>query len=50
MMRGGVIYTKVHSFVEKERRLLQYVRNRNAVNPDLAEMDFSLYENDVPED
>ena len=35
---------KTHSFIEKESRLLQYVQNRNIVDIDKAEMDFSLYE------
>lgn len=38
-----------HSFIEKEIRLLQYVKNRNMINLDNAEMDFSIYENDVTE-
>ena len=40
---------KTHSFVEKESKLLQYVRNRSLVNADKAEMDFSIYEMDVVE-
>ena len=40
---------KTHSFVEKESKLLQYVRNRSLVNVDKAEMDFSIYEMDVVE-
>ena len=40
---------RTHSFIEKESRLLQYVRNRALVNLDKAEMDFSLYEMDVLE-
>ena len=31
---------KTHSFVEKESKLLQYVRNSSLVNVDKAEMDF----------
>ncbi len=38
---------KTHSFIEKEVRLLQYVRDRTLVDPDKAEMNFSVYENDV---
>ena len=38
-----------HSFIEKEIRLLQYVRNRNLVDIEKAEMDFSIYEQDVTE-
>ena len=38
-----------HSFIAKESRLLQYVQNRSLVNPDLAEMDFSVYEQDIQE-
>ncbi len=38
-----------HSFVEKERRLLQYVRNRDSVDVNKAQMDFSLYEQDTLE-
>ena len=38
---------KTHSFVERERKLLQYVKNRDAVDLDRVEMDFSLYEKDV---
>ena len=40
---------KTHSFIERESRLLQYVQNRDIVDADKAEMDFSLYENDVIE-
>lgn len=40
---------KTHSFIEKESKLLQYVQNRDIVNLDKAEMDFSLYEKDVLE-
>lgn len=40
---------KTHSFIAKESKLLSYVKNRDAVNIDLAEMDFDLYEMDVYE-
>ena len=40
---------KTHSFIEKEPRLLQYVRNRNLVSIEKAVMDFSIYEQDVIE-
>ena len=40
---------KTHSFIEKESKLLQYVRNRSLVDVDKAEMDFSVYEMDVVE-
>ena len=38
-----------HSFVKKEVNLLAYVQDRNVLNPDLIEPDFSLYENDIIE-
>ena len=40
---------KTHSFIEKESKLLKYVHNRNLVDVDKAEMDFSVYEMDVLE-
>lgn len=40
---------KTHSFVEREAKLLQYVRNRSLVDVDKAEMDFSVYEKDLIE-
>lgn len=40
---------KTHSFIEKECKLLQYVRNRSLVDIDKAEMDFSIYEKDIVE-
>lgn len=40
---------RTHSFVEKETRLLQYVKNRALVDPDKASMDFSIYEMDLSE-
>lgn len=40
---------KTHSFIEKEIKLLSYVKDRHAVNLDLAEMDFSIYEKDIYE-
>ena len=38
-----------HSFVQKECRLLQYVQNRELVDLDKADMDFSIYERDTVE-
>ena len=40
---------RTHSYIEKEIKLLQYVRNRSLVDIDKAEMDFSIYEKDVLE-
>jgi len=40
---------KTHSFIEKECKLLQYVRNRSLVDIDKAKMDFSIYEQDIVE-
>lgn len=40
---------KTHSFIEKESKLLQYVRNRSLVDLDKAEMDFTIYEKDILE-
>ncbi len=40
---------RTHSFIEKESKLLQYVKNRKLVNLDRAQMDFSLYEQDLLE-
>ena len=40
---------KTHSFIEKECKLLQYVKNRSLVDIDKAKMDFSIYENDIVE-
>lgn len=40
---------KTHSFIERETKLLQYVRNRSLVDIDKAEMDFSIYEKDMVE-
>lgn len=40
---------RIHSFIEKENRLLQYVKNRRLVDIDKAEMDFSIYEKDMME-
>lgn len=40
---------RTHSFIERESKLLQYVRNRSLVDVDKAEMDFSIYELDVVE-
>ena len=38
-----------HSFVEKEVKLLQYVRNRALVDIEKAKMNFDIYEKDVVE-
>ena len=40
---------ETHSFIKKEAKLLSYVKNRNAVNLDKCEMDFSIYEKDILE-
>ena len=40
---------KTHSFIEKECKLLQYVKNRSLVDINKAKMDFSIYENDIVE-
>ena len=40
---------RTHSFIEKESRLLQYVRDRSLVDIDKTEMDFSVFEQDVLE-
>ena len=40
---------KTHSFVEREAKLLQYVRNRFLVDVEKAEMSFEIYEKDVVE-
>ena len=40
---------KTHSFIEKECKLLQYVRNRSLVDINKAQMDFSIYEKDTVE-
>lgn len=36
-----------HSFIKKEIELLKYVTDRHAIDPDLTDMDFSLYEKDT---
>lgn len=38
-----------HSFVEKEVRLLQYVKDRSLVDVEKAQMGFDIYEKDVAE-
>ena len=38
-----------HSFIEREIKLLSYVKDRNRVDIDKAEMDFSIYEKDLLE-
>lgn len=40
---------KTHSFIEKERSLLKYVKERSLVAIDKADMDFSIYEKDITE-
>lgn len=40
---------RTHSFIEKEIRLLQYVRDRSLVSADKTDVDFSIYEMDVTE-
>lgn len=40
---------KTHSFVEREAKLLQYVKNRSIVDICKTDMDFSIYEKDVVE-
>ena len=40
---------KTHSFIEKECKLLQYVRDRHLVDVDKAETNFSIYEKDIVE-
>lgn len=40
---------KTHSFVSKEKKLLSYVSDRTLVDTEKAEMDFSIYENDLYE-
>ena len=40
---------KTHSFVEKECKLLSYVKNRNAVDLNKALMSFDIYTNDLYE-
>lgn len=40
---------ETHSFIKSERKLLQYVRDRERVDLDRASMDFSIYEQDVME-
>ncbi len=40
---------RTHSFIEKEIKLLQYVKKRNLVDLNKATMDFSIYEKDLLE-
>lgn len=40
---------KTHSFIEKERSLLKYVKDRSLVDISKADMDFGIYENDIKE-
>ena len=40
---------KTHSFIERECKLLQYVKNRELVDVNKADMDFSIYEKDILE-
>lgn len=49
MARHAKEYYLMHKVVERESRLLQYVRDRSLVDIDKAEMDFAVYELDVVE-
>ncbi|MBR0093315.1 MAG: hypothetical protein IJP92_16635 [Lachnospiraceae bacterium] len=49
MQRVRFSEIKTHSFVEKECRLLKYVHDRNAVDLDRADMDFSIFYKDIGE-
>lgn len=40
---------ETHSFVKREVKLLSYVKNRNLVDIDKAEMDFAIYKKDIVE-
>ena len=40
---------QTHSFIQREVKLLQYVHDRYLVDPDRADVDFSVYEKDVSE-
>lgn len=40
---------KTHSFVEREAKLLQYIKDRSIVDICKTDMDFSIYEKDVVE-
>ena len=40
---------RTHSFVEKEQRLLQYVQNRDLVDLNLDQPDFTIFEQDITE-
>lgn len=40
---------KTHSFITKENKLLQYVKDRTCVDINKVDMDFSLYEMDIKE-
>ena len=40
---------RTHSFVEKEKRLLRYIKNRSCVDPDRAQLSFDVYRQDVSE-
>lgn len=40
---------KTHSFIERENRLLQYVRNRTLVDINKISPDYSIYEKDIIE-
>lgn len=40
---------ETHSFIKKEVKLLSYVKNRDSVNLDKCNMDFSIYEKDIIE-
>lgn len=50
LQRTRISEIKTHSFVEKEIRLLQYVRNRDILDLEkAAKADFSVYELDIAE-
>lgn len=40
---------ETHSFIKSEMKLLQYVHDPTLVDPDRAEMDFSIYREDLAE-
>lgn len=40
---------ETHSFIAKETKLLSYVKNRDAINLNLTDIDFSIYEKDIIE-
>lgn len=44
-----IYHIKVNSIVDEEMKMLKYVKNRNAVNLNNLDVDFSIYDNDVKE-